>query len=173
MSAPLVAAIRSAHPTHAESDRLADLAVAAGIGWHPTNPAYVAFVRKSWEYLRPSPEFIRTNPVFVLEVNAALVGFCAIRRHPAHPIADADIELLDLFIHPQWQRQGYGARLWARTVATARSLQRRCLMVESHPDALPFYLKQGCQQVGERLIDADLPFICPVVVRGLAERGPL
>ena len=53
------------------------------------------------------------------------------------------LEIVDLFVDPDWTRRGIGRALVSDVMATARSHRSRCIEVTANLQALGFYEKMG------------------------------
>ncbi len=87
---------------------------------------------------------IDAGGVFVLEQDAAIVGFAAIVPRP-----DGDTELDALFVEPAIQRRGIGRRLIDHCAEKARSMGSSALHVVGNNHAKHFYLSCGFTVVGD------------------------
>jgi GNAT superfamily N-acetyltransferase len=75
-------------------------------------------------------------------VDGTIVGFATVLRHE-----DATLELEDLFVDPNWMRQGIATRLIAHLVDHARSTSIQYMRVTANPHAYPFYRSVGFAHV--------------------------
>jgi ribosomal protein S18 acetylase RimI-like enzyme len=57
--------------------------------------------------------------------------------------ANEVLEIVDLFVDPDWTRRGIGRALVSDVMATARSHRSRCIEVTVNPQALGFYERMG------------------------------
>ena len=87
---------------------------------------------------------ISAGGVFVLEEDAAIVGFAAIVTR-----GDGDTELDALFVEPAIQRRGIGRRLVDHCAEKARSMGSGALHVVGNMHAKQFYLSCGFTVVGD------------------------
>ena len=78
--------------------------------------------------------------VFVAERDGALAGFHRVEGD----------ELAMLFVEPGAMGAGVGTALLDHACAHARASGVTALLVESDPNAVPFYRRHGATQVGER-----------------------
>lgn len=60
------------------------------------------------------------------------------------------LELDNFFLHPNYIGKGLGQKLWDACCNTARELGRNEFIIWSDPHAEHFYLKMGCEKIGER-----------------------
>jgi GNAT superfamily N-acetyltransferase len=81
--------------------------------------------------------------VFVLESDGEIVAFYALE-----PLADALVELGLLFVEPGRMGRGHGRRLLEHARAEARRRGFRRIVIQSDPNAAPFYESCGAQTVG-------------------------
>ena len=68
-----------------------------------------------------------------------LVGFYSLGE-----INDTNIELSHCFVNPLYIRKGVGSFLFHRAMERARNMGATRLYLTADPDAVDFYLKQGC-----------------------------
>lgn len=91
-----------------------------------------------------TPKDIEDNTFFIMANQENRLGFYALRR------GDADhVELLWLFVEPNWIGQGFGKQLWGHAVQRAKENGYRYMMIKSNPYAERFYLAQGAERLGE------------------------
>jgi GNAT superfamily N-acetyltransferase len=143
--------IRAAVP--AEAPLLTEIAMRSKAHW-----GYSAeFLERCRPVLTVTAEAICLRSVFVATAGTVLLGFYA--------IADAgdDWELDLLFVEPQWIGTGAGALLLRHALAGAAAKGRRRLVVESDPQAEPFYLRFGGVRVGERESTVEAGRMLPVL----------
>lgn len=76
-------------------------------------------------------DVIRAGGCYVIQREDRLVGFAHLRAP----------ELVGLFVHPEFQRIGYGSELFR---FAAREIVSRPLILDSTLNAVDFYLRQGC-----------------------------
>ena len=131
-------AIRRAGP--AEAPLLSELALRSKAYWG-YDDAFLDACRRG--ELGVSPAFVAAHPVYVLEHAGRVVGFYGLQGAPP------DADLAYLFVEPDEVRRGHGRRLWAHAVATACELGFRRLLIESDPNAEPFYREMGATRIGE------------------------
>jgi GNAT superfamily N-acetyltransferase len=130
--------IRRARPLDAAA--LAELAVVSKAYW-----SYDAdFMERVRPALTPSADYIANNPVFVAEAaDGAVVGFYGFA------VRAGDVFLEDMWVRPSRIGAGLGRRLWEHAVATARAEGYSMFLIESDPNAAPFYVHCGARLVGE------------------------
>ena len=73
----------------------------------------------------------------VATFDGVIVGFSTIVDE------DAVVDLEDLFVDPDWMRQGIGLELMRDVVARARERGARYVEVTANPHALAFYARAG------------------------------
>jgi GNAT superfamily N-acetyltransferase len=91
-----------------------------------------------------TPEYVASHPIFVIEEKGSIVGFYSLEEQSVD-----DVELMHLFVEPAAIGGGYGKRLWAHAVETARQLGFQELVIGSDPQAEAFYKAMGARRVGE------------------------
>jgi GNAT superfamily N-acetyltransferase len=74
--------------------------------------------------------------------DGTILGFAT-----ALPVEDSTLELEDLFVDPDWMRQGIATRLMSDLIAQARSTKVTRLTVTANPHALAFYRSAGFTQL--------------------------
>jgi GNAT superfamily N-acetyltransferase len=88
------------------------------------------------------PDDIANNFVFVIEVNANIVGFYELRGK------GPEANLYWLFMDPKVIGSGYGKRLWLHAVEISKGLGFVYMMIKSDPYAEGFYLRMGAERIG-------------------------
>jgi len=78
------------------------------------------------------------------------------------------IEIEDLFIVPEFMRQGVGRALVEDALNTARDAGLLCIEVDANPHALALYAKVGFVEIGQTKLDHGFA----VRMRRLASPGP-
>jgi len=84
---------------------------------------------------------------FGLQLGTALVGYSVCNW------GAGESHLLNLCVHPDYQKQGYGKILLEQTIGHARSLDCHVMFLEvrpSNPDAGKLYHRRGFREVGTR-----------------------
>jgi GNAT superfamily N-acetyltransferase len=148
--------VRAAVP--AEADALSELALRSKAHW-----GYSAeFMRRCRPLLRVSRAYIERNITLVAADGARICGFCSLRE------ADGDLELDMLFVEPERIGEGIGAQLLARALSAAAAVGHDRLLVESDPQAEPFYVRFGAQRIGQRASAVEIGRQLPLLVFDLA-----
>lgn len=89
-----------------------------------------------------SSDYISNNEVYKAELDNSIIGFCAIEQKENY------FEIIHLWLLPKFIGYGFGASLLNETirkVVPPKSLIR----VESDPNALGFYQRQGFRQISK------------------------
>jgi GNAT superfamily N-acetyltransferase len=89
------------------------------------------------ETLDYSDEWVRHGYTRVAVCDGRIVGFAT-----AIP-GDGELELEDLFVDPDWMRQGFGLALVDDIAARGRLGGRHRIVVTANPHALAFYEQAG------------------------------
>ncbi|MBA2283770.1 MAG: GNAT family N-acetyltransferase [Actinomycetota bacterium] len=139
----------------ADGPALSELAVRSKAHWGYDEGFMTACVPG----LTISSSRLLAGPVFVAERGpSGPVGFVALDLQGAD-----GVEVTHLFVDPPAMGTGIGRRLWERAVAAALVAGAPALLVESDPNAEPFYLRLGAQPVGHRpssaVPDRQLPLL--------------
>jgi GNAT superfamily N-acetyltransferase len=119
----------------------ADLVAAAGVYRRASlsNPRDRDRLLAHPEYLVLEPDGLAEGRTCVAEEDGTVVGFATW----ADADADGAVELVDLFVDPEWMRRGIATALVNRIVEVLRSRGARNLSVIANPDALGFYRSAG------------------------------
>ena len=130
--------IREAHPDEAAA--LSALAVRSKAHW-----GYDAeFLEACRADLTLTPGEIADSASFVCEGSAGVLGFSRVVL-----MDERTAELDALFVDPTAIGCGAGKLLWERSLAAARELGARDLVLQSDPHAEGFYLSRGARRIGE------------------------
>lgn len=84
---------------------------------------------------------------FGLQLDTFLVGYSV------YNWGAGESHLLNLCIHPDWQKKGYGKILLEHSISHARSLECHVMFLEVRPsnvDAAVLYRRRGFEEVGTR-----------------------
>jgi GNAT superfamily N-acetyltransferase len=101
-----------------------------------------AFLEACRSELTLRPEELRTTLVAVAESESGVTGVVQIK------VADAEADLLKLFIEPRKLRSGIGSFLFGWAIEQAKSMGATRLLIESDPDSASFYRGSGAYNVG-------------------------
>jgi GNAT superfamily N-acetyltransferase len=101
------------------------------------------FLEQAAPELTVTEDDITDGNVSVAEVGDRLVGVSVLEL--AYPA-----ELVALFVEPDVIGQGVGRALLDHALAHAESAGITSLLIESDPNAEPFYRAQGAQEIGRR-----------------------
>jgi GNAT superfamily N-acetyltransferase len=129
--------VRSAQP--GEEAALTELAVRSKGHWGHE----AAFLERARPELTVHPEHLERWIVRVAERDGAPVGFAAVDLEAR--------ELEMLFVDPAAIGTGAGRALLRDALDRAREAGLTELLIESDPDAEPFYRSQGAEPVGTRI----------------------
>ncbi len=130
--------IREARPDEAAA--LSELAMRSKAHW-----GYDAeFLEACRADLTLTPQEIAESASLVCERAAGVVGFSRVVL-----MDERTAELDALFVDPTAIGCGAGKLLWERSVAAARELGARDLVLQSDPHAEGFYLSRGARRIGE------------------------
>lgn len=134
--APLT--IREARPE--EAALLSDLAFRSKGSW-----GYDAeFMEACRADLTLTPQQISESAAFVCEGESGVLGFSRVVL-----MDERTAELDALFVDPTAIGSGAGKLLWEHSLAAARALGARDLVLQSDPHAEGFYLSRGARRIGE------------------------
>lgn len=123
-----------------EARLLSDLALRSKAHWGYDG----AFLEQARRELIVDEQEIHDGKVCVAERNGRILGFSVLH-------ADADPpELTALFVDPDVIGHGVGAALLRHQLSRARCLGVAALIIESDPNAEPFYRTQGAIREGCR-----------------------
>lgn len=91
-----------------------------------------------------TPDDLTTSSLQLAEDKTGLIGVAQVK------MLDGETASLEaLFIDPSRMGAGSGRLLFDWAAETARNLGARHLMIESDPDAAPFYIRMGAIRIGE------------------------
>lgn len=133
-----------------EASALSALAAASKAHW-PYTSAQLTLWKKT---LTISPDMVRAFPTYVAELNQEVVGFFVLIPE------GMQWKLEHFWIHPFHMGQGYGKSMLAEAASIAAQGGAESLLIESDPNAEPFYLACGAKRIGER----------PAPIEGAAQR---
>ena len=149
--------IRPAMPEEAHD--LSSLAFRSKAYWG-YDDAFMAACRNE---LTVSPEAICRNPTFVIEGDGQALGF-----YMLNPVENNNAELDYLFVEPDAIDHGYGGKLLEHAKGVAAAGGYSHMIVQSDPNAEPFYRRAGGELVGNKP-SASIPGrLLPVLMIDLA-----
>lgn len=90
-------------------------------------------------------DYLNQNTVRLVYLDKKLIGFYNFIIHN-----DNSLELDNFFIHPDYIGKGFGRRMWEHCCIEAKQLGKNEFIIWSDPNAENFYIKMGCQKIGER-----------------------
>jgi N-acetylglutamate synthase-like GNAT family acetyltransferase len=128
--------LREARPDELPS--LSDLCLRSKAVWGYDE----AFLEACRRELTLQADELDTTKVVVGEDSNGVAGMVQIK------VVGTQADLLKLFVEPTMLRKGIGCQLFDWAVAEARRRGARQLMVESDPEAAPFYRRMGARDVG-------------------------
>ena len=122
-----------------EAEELSALTLRAKAHW-----GYVNAQLEAWQSsLEISAESVSARPTFVGQLNGRIIGFYSLVP------AAAEWELDNLWVAPEYIRRGFGRALVAHAVETATAGGATAIVIDSDPNAEPFYLACTAKRVGE------------------------
>lgn len=125
----------------ADASLLTQIAFAAKRRW-----SYPESWIESWRAaLTITPASIAADDTHVAIADERIVGFYALHKD------DGKLELLHLWVVPEWMGCGIGRSLFIHAVARAKEAGAPQLKIESDPNAVGFYLRLGARRVGSRI----------------------
>jgi len=116
-----------------EAQQLSDLALRSKAHWGYD----AAFLDACRPVLVVEPDSIEAGQVYVAKIEGRIAGFYSLK-----PLGEA-IDLDMLFVDPWAIGQGCGAHLFHHACEQVRTLGGSRLIVESDPNAEPFYARMG------------------------------
>lgn len=122
-----------------DAARLTELAFTAKQHWGYPN----RWIENWRGQLTVTAEFVGSHETFLAVVDKQTVGFYALRRK------DAVLELVHLWVLPEWMGRGIGRALFRHAIERAKALGFQKVAIESDPNAEGFYLRMGARRVGE------------------------
>ena len=88
------------------------------------------------------PDELQSTYVQVAVCDSTVVGLAQVK------VTDTDADLLKLFVEPAVLRSGVGRLLFEWATARARGLGAVRMIIETDPDAAPFYERMGARYAG-------------------------
>jgi len=92
-----------------------------------------------------SADDFATSTIQVLEQGDSVIGFYALE-----PLRPEQHELTMLFVDPEYISQGHGRTLLHHAMQQANAAGATSLVIQSDPNAAPFYESRGARKLGER-----------------------
>ena len=96
-----------------------------------------------------SPGFIGSHETYIAVINDQIVGFYALGR------PETALDLLHLWVSPDWMGQGAGRFLFLHALERTEILCFSELKIESDPNAEAFYLRLGARRVSVNFYEID------------------
>jgi len=128
-----------------DAAKLTEIAFAAKRQW-----GYPERWVESWrDLLTITPEFIVGHETHEAMVDARIVGFYALGSKKSR------LDLLHLWVLPDWMGRGVGRSLFQHALDRAKALGFQELEIESDPNAEGFYKRMGARRVGANLKQLD------------------
>lgn len=121
-----------------ESKLLSEIALTSKAHW----PYPKDYLDKCVEALHIGEEYIAHWPVYVAEIETAIVGFYTLKTIDDEPRLD------NLWILPEFIGKGIGNKLFKHAVLEANKLGWTSFRLAADPYALGFYEKLGAIQIG-------------------------
>jgi len=132
----MVLLVREARPDELPS--LSDLCLRSKAVWG-YDDAFLAACRRE---LTLQADELDTTKVGVAEDSNGVAGLVQIKA------VCKQADLLKLFVEPHMLRKGIGRQLFAWAVEQAGRMGARLVLIESDPEAAPFYRRMGARDVG-------------------------
>jgi GNAT superfamily N-acetyltransferase len=121
-----------------DAARLTEIAFAAKRHW-----GYPDLWIGSWrDVLTVKPEFVASHETFSAIMDGQIVGFYALGQK------EGRLDLLHMWVLPDWTGQGVGRLLFYHALQRTKALGFRELEIESDPNAEGFYRRLGARRVG-------------------------
>jgi GNAT superfamily N-acetyltransferase len=89
------------------------------------------------------PRDLELTPIAVAEHDGKPIGVAQVK------VVDEKADLLKLFVEPTALRSGTGKALLVWATNVAKKLGAKRLLIDSDPDAAPFYRRMGAYDVGQ------------------------
>lgn len=96
-----------------------------------------------------TPGFIGSREIYTAVTNDQIIGFYALDRR------ETALDLLHLWVLPDWMGQGVGRSLFLHALGRTKILGFSELKIESDPNAEAFYLRLGARRVGVNYYEID------------------
>lgn len=101
------------------------------------------FMEKFMKEYKITKSYIKKEQTFIIINQNDIIGF--------YSFSNNYLELDNLFLHPNYIGTGKGKEVWKLCLETARKNKIKKFSIMSDPNAEGFYLKMGCQKIGEKL----------------------
>ena len=101
-----------------------------------------AFLDSCRNALTLSRDDLLTTDLAVAEASAGIAGVAQVL------VDQREADLLNLFIDPDHQSAGVGRKLFNWACDTARAQGATSLIIDSDPNAVPFYQRMGARKIG-------------------------
>ena len=128
-----------------DAETLTEVAFAAKRHW-----GYPERWMERWrDLLTIRPEFIASHETYAAMVDGRIVGFYALARK------ESRLDLLHLWVRPDWMGRGVGRSLFHHALERAKALGFPELEIESDPNAAGFYERLGARRIGASTKEMD------------------
>lgn len=122
-----------------EVDVLTDLSIRSKSYWGYDKE----FISDAIEDLTLNPNHINNKMVYLCELNEKVIGYYALADKP-------EPEMIALFVDPNFIGKGIGYKLWNHSLRIVSEMGWNKFKIIADPFAAEkFYLKVGCQKVGD------------------------
>lgn len=122
-----------------EEAYLSDLAIRSKAYWGYS----LEFLDACRPHLKIDSTYLKDWPVYVLEKDSVIIGFYSLKT------IKNENRLDQLWIEPNFIRNGFGKILFAHAISTAKTLGWNSLRLAGEPDAVVFYEKMGAKLIGQ------------------------
>ena len=124
--------------------------------------AYWGYPKRWMEIWEPHftflPEYFEENESWAAELNNTPIAFYTLQDK------DGNAWLENLWVFPEYMRQGVGKQLFLHAVETACQRGYKTMQLEADPNAVGFYEKMGMCKIGERQSAIDnQPRVLPIM----------
>ncbi len=159
-------AIRPALPC--EGAPLSELAFRSKAYWGYDD----AFMAACRDELSVSEQSITDGAVYVIESDGRVLGFYSLV-----PLNEHDVDVGHFFLEPDSIGRGYGKKLLVHAVVVATERGYKRLLIQSDPNAEPFYLAMGAGRIGKQpsasIAGRELPLLEIRLERSDSHHPPL
>ncbi len=132
--------IRIVQAKQEQAQLLSELALRSKAYWNYSG----SFMQAVTAELTYTAEDLKIHPTFVAEEGERVVGF-----YQLVALDSKEVELEAMFVDPDYLRNGVGVQLFTHATQVAKGHGFKIMKVQSDPNATDFYLRQGCDQLGE------------------------